>query len=187
MPAFTCVDAATGEVLFSGTADDIEALESPGVVVVQGIAPDNCYRHQEAWVVIPVRPSTAHVWDWGSKTWSDPRTLADHKATRIRVLKIARDAHLNGGFWWDSSFFDSDLVSQMRLLGLKQKAQSDASMVEQWRLADNSWRELNASDALAVWDAFETHLRNSFIAFASLEAQVLAATTVEQVEGVTWS
>lgn len=186
MPVFTCVNSTTGEVLYSGVADDLAALETSKVEVIAETAPSNTYWDGEDWLEIPARPSAAHTWNWGTKTWTDPRTLADHKATRMRYLKAARDEYLNGGFTWDGSVFDSNLVSQLRLLGLKNKAQTNALMVESWRLQDNTWRELDAEDALAVFDTFENHLRGAFQTFAALEAEVLAAETIEEIEEVVW-
>jgi hypothetical protein len=186
MQQFTCIDATTGQVLYSGTGDDPQVLETPDIEVVLEIAPPGTYRAGGAWIAIPARPSSAHVWNWTTKVWEDPRTLADHKANKIISLKSQRDLFLNSGFVWSGSTFDSDPVSQTRLLGLRVNAQNNPSMVEQWRLANNTWRSLSATDALAVWDAFETHMRSAFQTFATLEAQVLAATTVSQIDGITW-
>lgn len=186
---FTCINPTTGEVLYSGIADDPQALKTPDMQVVLEEAPVGTYRDTATgtWQSIGTKPSPAHVWDWGTKAWIDPRTLQDHRDARMRVLKLARDAHITNGFTWDGSVFDSDQVAQTRLLGLKLKAQNDSAMTETWRLQDNTWRVLTASNALAVWDTFEQHLRNAFQTFAGLEAQVAAATTVEQIEGVTWA
>ena len=188
MPAFTCVNTSTGEVLYSGVGDDPESLASESVTVFLEKAPLNSYRDlvNNTWEVFPDQPSPIHTWDWTVKAWVDQRTLEQHKADKLKALKTTRDTFLHDGFTWDSSRFDSDLVAQTRLLGLRLKAQGDPAMVETWRLQDNTWRQLNATEALAVWDTFEQHLRNAFQTFAVVEAQVIAAETIEQVEGVTW-
>lgn len=186
MDIFTAVDPTTGQVQFQGTADDAQALAGPGVQIILDRAPANTYWSGSAWVTIPARPSAAHVWNWTTKAWEDPRTLADHKTAKITQLKRARDGYIHGGFTWDGSVFDSDTVSQMRLMGLQNKALRDTAMVESWRLADNTWRSLNATQALQVWDTFEQHLRTGFQTFAVLEAQVLAASTEAEVSAVEW-
>jgi hypothetical protein len=81
--------------------------------------------------------------------------------------------------------FDSN---ETRILGLKMKADSPAEFTDvAWRLADNSWAVLTRADALAVWEAFETHLRNCFQKFAEKEAQVMAVEgSLEEVDNIVW-
>lgn len=184
---FITVDGS-GKILTSGITQETALEFMPGAVVVPGpVDPQTHYVDQEVVVPMGAKPSKHHEFDYVTKTWIDPRTLADHKSQRMSVLKLARDTHINGGFAWSGSTFDSDPVSQTRLLGLKVKAQADANTLEMWRLQDNTWRQLTAGNVLAVWDAFETHLRTAFQTFAGLEAQVISATTVAEVEAVVWA
>lgn len=172
-----------------GPANSMAGICQPGQTLLEVGAEVHEATHYvvaDAVVPFPAKPSQAHVWNWALKAWDDPRTLADHRAARMAVLKRARDNFLYGGFTWDGSRFDSDETSQTRLLGLVSKARFDSAMVEYWRLADNSWRALNATAALAVWNAFENHMRSAFQTFAILEAAVAAATTRAAIEGVIW-
>jgi Domain of unknown function (DUF4376) len=189
MTPFTCIDSTTGEVLFKGMGDSLEAVTSPGTLALEEIAPDNTYRDlvSNIWVQIPSQPSTSHEWDWNTKEWVDPRTLQSHKADRVQALRQAREEVIAAGFTWDGSAFDSDMKSQTRLLGLRVKAMSDPGMSEQWRLQDNTWRTLSATDAMGVWGALEQHIRQAFITFSVLEAQVLAASSIEQVSTISWT
>lgn len=72
MSDFTAYDPATGEVLFSGTADDLPSLARPDRAILAEIAPPGTYRSGSAWVAIPARPSPEHVWDWASHAWVAP-------------------------------------------------------------------------------------------------------------------
>jgi hypothetical protein len=159
------------------------------VTVVQADDP------REGWVSIggPVnwadRPTLnhyPHLID-GAVVWQDNRILADVKAARVALMRVARDAAINGTFTWDGSAFDADQVSQTRILGLK-VASTDAGFTSQaWRLADNTWRTLSAADAADVWTALQAHLAGHFATFAAREAAIAAATTVAAVDLITWA
>lgn len=125
---------------------------------------------------------TDHEWDANTKRWRSVLTLAGERRSVIERLKVARDARIEGGFVWDGSPFDSDAaISQPRLLGLFTVAISGAYPAEgqAWRLANNDWRVLSATDAQAVFATFQSHLSGHFAAFAVHEATVLAETDIE--------
>lgn len=118
--------------------------------------------------------------------WQDVRTLQETKAARVAAMRDARDAHINSTFTWDGSEFDADQVSQSRLLGAAWSASRPGFVPTPWRLADNSWRVLDAEDTAAVYGALEQHLRAAFLAFAEREAEIAAAESVAEVDAVKW-
>lgn len=109
-------------------------------------------------------------------------TLAEAKAAKVKDLRALREVAISSGFTWDGSMFDSDQKSQTRILGAAIAALPSIP----WRLADNSWRTLSAADTTALWGALQAHIQQAFATFAAREAQVMAATTVEQVQAVAW-
>jgi hypothetical protein len=113
-------------------------------------------------------------------------TLARAKVDQLTVLKSARDGVVFGGFTWSGSTFDSDQTAQTRLMGLYVNAQSNPSLSQAWRLADNSWRTISAADAAAVWASLTSHLATQFSHFATKEAAVNAAADVAAVLAVVW-
>lgn len=130
------------------------------------------------------QPSEDHRWDWPTLSWvlDLDAVRSELRADLIEKLKRARDTRFEAGFIWDGSPFDSDTaVSQPRLLGLFTTAIAGGIPPEgyAWRLADNTWRVLSASDAIAVWGAFQAHMAGLFAAFAAHEAAVLAETDIE--------
>ena len=122
----------------------------------------------------------------GALYWHDTRTLAEAQALRIAAMREARDAVLNGTFTWDGSTFDADQVSQTRLLGAVVAALEPGFDPTLWRLADNTWRELTATQLRAVYQALQQHVRACFTQFGQREAAINAATTVAAVDAVTW-
>ncbi|MEO6363138.1 MAG: hypothetical protein ABIO71_07905, partial [Caldimonas sp.] len=55
-----------------------------------------------------------------------------------------------------------------------------------FRLADNSWRVLDATDVASLWAGLQAHVEGRFQQFALREAAINAAATAEQVAAVTW-
>lgn len=96
---FTVVDAATGQVAYSGTTADPTAHEAPGLVVLPEAAPPNTYRAGDSWVPIPARPSPTHTWDWSTHTWTDPRTEAQKLADQWAKVDAQRKALLAATDW----------------------------------------------------------------------------------------
>ncbi len=116
----------------------------------------------------------------------DNRTLEQAKQARIAAMKLKREQAIVGTFVWDGSTFVADDKSQTRLMGLKVTAGDPDFQPENWLLADGTWRLLSATDALAVWAALKSHIRTQFIVFGARQQAILAATTVAEVDAVTW-
>jgi hypothetical protein len=134
----------------------------------------------------PDAPSLHHVFNYTTKQWEDPRTLADLKSAQWVTIKRARSAAEYAGFTWDGSTFDSDAISQNRITGAVTLAQMSSTFSIDWVLADNTVRTLNQSDMLAVGAALGAHVAAIFAKGVLLREQIEAATTAEEVAGVVW-
>lgn len=177
------IQTATGTLQ---SVSDILQTEQLVVAVNPFVDPTTHYISGGVAVEFPTKPSEFHTWNWTTHVWNDIRSLNELKASRIELAKIARDRALYGGFTWDGSVFDSDSESQVRLLGVSVRADRDPTTVETWRLQDNTWRVLDATDIMNVWAVFEQHMRDCFQTFAILEAQILAATSAVELETLLW-
>lgn len=189
MKAITVYNQATGAIWLSmsGQEELLSYAPPPGFALMDGHPPtDDCYFEDDQFVPIPARPSIHHVFDYATKQWVDPRTLEDLKAQRWREIRGARDAAEFGGFTWDGSTFDSDAMSQSRIMGAAQLAQLDPAFTIDWTLADNSVRNLSAADMVAVGVALGQHVATQHATARTLRAQIQAATTAAEVEAVSW-
>lgn len=137
-------------------------------------------------VGMPEKPSTNHQFNYTTKQWEDPRTLADHKAEKWRNIKANRDAAEHGGFTWDGSVFDSDALSQQRITGAVTLAQMLPAFTTVWTLANNSTRTLSAADMFAVGVALGVHVSTQFLQGQLLRAQIDEAATAQEVEAIHW-
>ena len=167
-------EAATGRLLGGGPrmpqGDAPPLLAGLAMADVDCGAPNDFY-WAGALVAKGARPSLDHQWDWPSHSWVAP--LETVKAAKVRQAQARRDQHLYGGFAWSGSQFDSDQISQTRLMGLYVSAGSTPGIFPvAWRLADNAWRDLSVADAVGVWVALQSHIAIMFVAFAAHEATI---------------
>jgi hypothetical protein len=135
---------------------------------------------------IPPKPSANHTFDYTTKQWIDPRTLADFKSAQWAAIKHDRDKAEFGGFVWSGSRFDSDAISQQRIQGLVHIANLDPAMSVQWTLADNTTRALTSADAVQVGKELAAHVNEAHMKARTLRDRIDAATTPEAVQAITW-
>ncbi|WP_159917879.1 DUF4376 domain-containing protein [Pantoea sp. 18069] len=178
-----------GEIIRSGTAPkdqvDIQAREGEMVIREASSFGAQYVSAGRVWDM-PLRPSSAHIFDYTKKEWSDPRTLLELRAARWDEIKLARDAAEFGGFVWAGSRFDSDAVSQSRLRGAAQEAAQLPTFARVWTLADNTFRELNAAGMTAVVAALDAHIDRQHALARELRMQINAATNAAQLAGIRW-
>ena len=175
-------DPLTGQPLTVGTAPvSVDTLE-----LDQGTPLKNRYVALGALVDMPPQPSEHHIFNYTTKQWEDPRTLADLKAAQWELIKQARSQAEYAGFTWDGSTFDSDAVSQNRITGAVTLALMSPTFVINWILADNTTRLLDQSQMAQVGAALGAHVAAQFERGVTRRAQIEAATTAEQVAGIVW-
>lgn len=164
---------------------------APGEDWIEGRWPDDRYYISNYRPVeIPPQPSPAHVFDYATKTWIDPRTIADLRAEAWARIKSARDAAERGGMTFDGSTFDTDVLSQQRIAGAVQMAQlalaAGTPWSIEWTLLDNTVRSLDANQMIGVGVALATHINAQHVKARGLRALIDAATTLEQLEAIQW-
>lgn len=183
---FTAFDPVTGAVLYSGTASDPDALASASVSIHGGAVFSEGWMQDGVHYELPEQPSPAHVFNWVTKQWGDPRTLQDFKETQWATIKQARTSAEYAGFTWDGSTFDSDAISQNRITGAVTLAMLSPAFVIDWILADNTTRLLDQTSMAQVGAALGTHVATQFTKGVMLRAAIEAATTQAEVEAVVW-
>ena len=176
----------SGRITSVGTTCFPELLETPEQGVLTHITADieNDYVHQGEIRHKGDRPSEAHVFDYSTKTWVDPRTLDEHKTAQWALIKAARNEAEFGGFTWDGSVFDSDQVSQARIQGAVLLASSSPDFVVDWTLADNTVRSLTADDLSAISQALGEHVSLQHSRARNARALLDQATTLSEVQAV---
>lgn len=184
---YTMVDAH-GQVVMRGQTLDLP--QRPGCRVFAEAAPANTYRNGDAWVPMPAQPSEAHVFDWLTKAWIDPRTLAEVKAARWAEMKRHRNLLEASGFPYLGKRLDSDARSVQRINTAVQAAQAALAVGEPfaitWTCADNTTLELDGAGMLGAPVALARYADQLHQTCKTLRAQIEAAATPADVQSITW-
>lgn len=124
-------------------------------------------------------PANHQVFDYELKQWIDPRTLDQVQKDKWGQIKYERDAFEFGGFEFESNIYDSDQVSQSRIISA-----SKAGISQIWTLANNETIELSANQLIRLYQCLQLH-----IAFAHERGRVARqliyeADSLEKVQAV---
>lgn len=137
------------------------------------------YWNGNAFVSIGEPPSTHHIFDYHTKQWIDPRSLDEIKAQKWAEIKSQRDQLEFGGFEFEGNIYDSDQVSQGRIMGA-----AVAGIDQTWTLANNTTAELSASQLQQLYAALQVHIASVHERGRIARQLIFEAETREQVEAV---
>lgn len=142
------------------------------------------------WRVKPVQPSPHHTFDYTAKQWVDPRTLDDHKSAKWKEIKRQRDVAEFATFTYNNMEFDGDLDAQRRLAAYISVSKSSIAAGQpfeaEFTLANNTNVTLTAQDFVGIELTKVQAVAAAFNHASALRAQIDAATTVQEVEAITW-
>jgi Domain of unknown function (DUF4376) len=142
---------------------------------------------------IPASPNTAYVFDYATKAWIDPRTLAEAQADQVNVIELAYEeastqnvAYTSVGGIAQTYQADTDsqtIVTQtINALALVKTVPPNFY----WKAADNTLVPFTYDDLLglasAMWQQGWLAFQNKTIK----KQQIAAATTVAEVTAITW-
>jgi hypothetical protein len=161
---------ANEETVVLNTPKDGFAVDDP---------PSSNMFYQDGWVEIPAQPSPFHTFDYNTKQWIDPRSLDEIKAQKWAEIKSQRDQIEFDGFEFDGGIYDSDQVSQGRIMGA-----AAAGLDQVWTLADNSTVNLTASQLQQLYAALQAHIANTHERGRIARQLIYEAETREQVDSV---
>lgn len=132
------------------------------------------------FVSIGEPPSPHHTFDYTTKQWIDPRTLDEIKTQKWAEIKQQRDQLEFGGFEFEGNIYDSDQVSQGRIMGA-----AAAGVDQTWTLADNTTAELSASQLQQLYAALQAHIASVHERGRIAREKIENAQTIQEVEAVT--
>lgn len=176
----TTIISRSGEPLFTIQAsDEIVMLNTPVDCLAVEDPPELNMYYQDGWVALSAKPSPHHIFDYSTKQWVDPRTLDEIKAQRWAEIKSERDQLEFGGFEFEGNIYDSDQVSQGRIMVA---AVADVDQV--WTLADNTTVELSASQLQQLYAALQAHIASVHERGRIARQLIYEAETKEHVEAI---
>ena len=133
----------------------------------------------QQFISIGASPSLHHVFDYEIKQWIDPRSLDDIKAQKWTEVKSQRDRLEFGGFEFEGNVYDSDQVSQGRIMGA-----AAAGVDQVWTLADNTTVALSALQLQQLYAALQSHIASVHERGRIARQLIFEAETKEEVEAI---
>lgn len=137
------------------------------------------YWNGSEFISIGNPPTPNHTFDYVIKEWVDLRTLDEIKTQKWDEIKSKRDAFEFGGFEFEGNIYDSDQVSQGRILGAVM-----AQVDQVWTLANNTTVDLTASQLMQLYQALQMHVAVAHERGRIAREAIQAATTKDQVEAI---
>lgn len=176
----TAIISKNGEILQTIYAnEETIVLNTPKDCFAVNDPPKSNMFYQDGWVEMPAQPSPHFIFDYEIKQWVDPRSLDEIKAQKWTEIKSQRDQLEFGGFEFEGGVYDSDQVSQGRIMGA-----ASAGVDQTWTLADNTTVELSASQLQQLYAALQTHIASVHERGRIARQLIFDAETKEQVEEI---
>ena len=132
-----------------------------------------------SFVSIGMQPSSAHIYDYNIKKWVDHRSLDEIKTQKWTEIKSKRDDFEFGIFEFEGNIYDSDQVSQARIMGAVL-----AGLPQIWTLANNTTVSLSAEQLKSLYAALQMHVAVAHERGRIAREAIQAATTKEQIEAI---
>lgn len=176
----TAIVTQNGKLLFiiQASAENIKLNTPEGCMAVEDPPSPNMF-YENGWIDMPHQPSTYHVFDYDRKDWVDSRTIEEVKAQKWAEIKSGRDQLEFGGFEFEGGIYDSDQVSQGRIMGA-----AVAGVDQIWTLKDNTTFNLTASQLQQLYAALQAHIASVHERGRIARQLIYEAETKEQVEAV---
>ena len=131
------------------------------------------------FVSIGEPPTPSHQFDYNTKQWVDSRSLDEIRAQKWAEIKSQRDQLEFGGFEFGGNVYDSDQVSQGRIMGA-----AAAGVDQTWTLANNATVELTALQLQQLYAALQSHIASVHERGRIARQLIFEAETQDQVEAI---
>ncbi|QDP58956.1 MAG: hypothetical protein Unbinned2819contig1003_42 [Prokaryotic dsDNA virus sp.] len=175
----------SGEVV--STVQNATALSMEGKTYIEAVVdgePEDYYVSGGELREKSERPSSAHFFNYDTAAWE--LNLDEAKAQAWDNLKLDRDAQEFGAFSYNAWMFDADADSQARINSAAQAAMIDDTFDAIWTLADNTTQALTATQLKELCKALSNHIKAAHDRGRIVRAQVEAATTIQELEAISW-
>lgn len=176
------VETATGKLIMTISApDDVIKLNTPEGCYATDEPPDKDMIHVGGeWTKMPPSPGTGYVFNYHSRQWIDTRNIQDVRDAKWSDIKRQRDQLEFGGFEYKGNVYDSDQVSQGRIMGA-----AVAGVDQVWTLANNTTVNLTGDELKELYAALQMHVAAVHERGRLARFNIDVAMTPQEVEAVT--
>ena len=115
-----------------------------------------------------------------------PTLLESVRQSRLQQMRDKRNAVEFGTFEWDGATFDASPSTVVRLIGSVMMSSWVQGFTVNWTLADDTERSMTAADLVSLAQALGAHTLATHEKYKTAKAALQAATTIEEVQAVTW-
>lgn len=172
----------------TGPVANVEATieESEGSYIYFDDLPDteNKYVVDGELVAMAEQPSSNHHFDYETKQWV--LDLDEAKRDKWSEIKGNREETEIGSFTKNDQTFQSDEKSQRRIQGAVQGSQADSGISIEWTLADNTTQTFTGTEFIQIGKALHEHVSACHSKASTLRGQISSATTLEEIDAITW-
>jgi len=139
----------------------------------------------------PERPSIYHEFDYTTHTWVDARKIEDVKLAKIQYINEQRLLANQTSFTFNGKEVATDPLSRSDIDGVNGEValtnQLPVTFPNVWKAMDNTY--INIPD-VATWTSFYKTMvsrgTENFIHAQELKLAVEQASTIQEVENITW-
>lgn len=164
----------------NGTADEILPQIPPDCSTTGIIPPRNTdYWNGSSWVDIGKPPAYYMVFDYDVKSWKDMRDLEETKKAKWQEIKLQRNAKEQGGFEFEGNMYDSDHISQVRILGAVMLGAPTT-----WTLQNDTVIGLDADKLKELGQALANHIQALHERARSARQLIDECESVSQVDAI---
>lgn len=164
----------------SGDTEAIRLNTPNGCVAVDDPPEDGMYYSGGSWHKIPDTPGSGYSFDFATRQWLDVRNIEDVRAQRWNELKQQRGALEFGGFEYAGNIYDSDQVSQGRIMGA-----AAAGIDQVWTLANNTTVNLTGDELKELYATLQAHVASLHERGRLARFNIDVAMTPQDIEAVT--
>lgn len=164
----------------SGTAEEI-AVQTPmdHITVILPPPRSTDYWNGSEWIAIGTAPAWFYKFNYDAKEWEDSRNLEKAKQEKWDAIKLARNKQEFGGFTYLDKKFDSDQISQVRIIAAAVLGQKIT-----WTAADDSTLELSQENVKGLGEALAHHVNTTHERGRKARQLIEAATTNQEVDSI---
>lgn len=167
-----------------------QAQEGEGCVEMADGDDSTHYVANDTFAPIPSRPSESHVFDWTNKTWLDPRTLGERKLQKWTTIKQAREAAIDAPLptpygMVDSRAKDRTNITDAVLMLQTLNALGTPTTIA-FTMADNTTVTLDTMQMVTIGLMLGQKVQAAHATARGLRTAIDSATTVSQLENISW-
>ena len=186
MNYYVVYDAQSGEIINNIMTSTEYSIDDASLAVIEVSEDDyrrSCsqlhYVNNGELKLMVSQPSLNRTYNYMTHQWEDSRDLDEIKAQKWAEIKSERDQLEFGGFEFEGNIYDSDQVSQGRIMGA-----AAAGVDQTWTLADNTTVSLTASQLQQLYAALQANIASVHERGRIARQLVFEAETKEEVEAI---